>query len=91
MGSKQNSLYRKMASAADIPNDLAVGAVLITVTGQEELYIENYKSIVEYTDCRLVLLARHVKVEVLGQRLCITYYTQEEMKVTGRIEQINYL
>ena len=91
MDSKRNTFYRKMAAAADIPKDLAVAAVLITVTGQEELYIENYKSIVEYTDCRLVLLAKNVRVEVLGKRLCITYYTKEEMKITGHIEQINYL
>lgn len=63
----------------------------MTATGQEELCIENYRGIIEYTDSRLMLQTKNCRLEVLGKNLFISYYTGEEMKVTGHIEQINYL
>ena len=91
MRSKSKSLYHKISTAAQIPDDLSDGAVLVTVTGQEELCIENYRSIIEYSDSRLMLLTKSGRLEVLGKHLFISYYTSEEMKVTGHIEQISYL
>ena len=55
MSSKSKSLYHKISAAAQIPKDLSDGAVLVTATGQEELCIENYRGIIEYTDSRLML------------------------------------
>ena len=91
MSSKTKSLYHKISAAAQIPRDLSDGAVLVTITGQEELYIENYRGIIEYEDTRLMLQTKNCRLEVLGKNLFISYYTEVEMKVTGDIEQINYL
>ena len=91
MSSKSKSLYHKISAAAQIPKDLSDGAVLVTATGQEELFIEIYRGIIEYTDSRLMLQTKNCRLEVLGKNLFISYYTGEEMKVTGHIEQINYL
>ena len=88
MSSKSKSLYHKISAAAQIPKDLSDGAVLVTATGQEELCIENYRGIIEYTDSRLMLQTKNCRLEVLGKNLFISYYTGEEMKVTGHI---NYL
>lgn len=91
MSSKTKSLYHKISAVAQLPRDLSDGAVLVTVTGQEEVCIENYRGIIEYTDSRLLLLTKNCRLEILGSRLFISYYTGEEMKVTGHIGQINYL
>ena len=91
MSSKSKSLYHKISAAAQIPKDLSDWAALVTATGQEELCIENYRGIIEYTDSRLMLQTKNCRLEVLGKNLFISYYTGEEMKVTGHIEQINYL
>ena len=91
MSSKSKSLYHKISAAAQIPKDLSDGAVLVTATGQEELCIENYRGIIEYTDSRLMLQTKNCRLEVLGKNLFISYYTGEETKVTGHIEQITYL
>lgn len=91
MSSKTKSLYHKISAAAQLPRDLSDGAALVTVTGQEEVCIENHRGIIEYTDARLMLQTKNGKLEILGRNLYISYYTGEEMKVTGRVEQINYL
>lgn len=91
MSSKSKSIYQKLSSGVQIPKDLSDGAVLVSLTGQEEAYVENYKGIIEYTSSRIILQTKKCKLEILGKHLYISYYTNEEMKVTGHIEQINYL
>lgn len=91
MSSKKKSLYHKISAAAQIPEDLADGAVLVSATGQTEICVENYKGIIEYTSTRLMLQTKKCRLEINGKNLHISYYTGDEMKVTGRIEQINYL
>ena len=91
MSSKSKSIYHKLSSRAQIPKDLSDGAVLVSLTGQEEACVENYKGIIEYTSSRIMLQTKNCKLEILGKYLYISYYTSEEMKITGHIEQINYL
>ena len=66
----------------ELPKDLFFGAVILTVTGREEAIIENYKGILEYST--------EVKLQLSGKNLKIAYYTNEEMKITGYIDQIIY-
>ena len=91
MSSKKRSLQQRLLESARIPEDLSEGAVLFQVTGRQEAYIENYKSILEYTDSRILLLGKHCRLAIEGRHLTIPFYTAEEMKVTGQIEHISYL
>jgi YabP family. len=74
-----------------VPKDLAFGAVIATITGQTEAYIENYRGIVEYTEDKIKLQTKTCKLEILGIKLHIEYYTNDEMKITGVINQVNYM
>jgi YabP family. len=74
-----------------VPKDLAFGAVIITITGQTEAYIENYRGIIEYTEKKIKLQTKTCKLEILGSKLNIVYYTNDEMKIIGVIHQINYM
>lgn len=91
MSSKKRPVYKRFLESAQIPEDLSEGAILLRVTGRSEAYIENYKSIMEYTDTRIMLLGKHCRLEIEGRHLKIPYYTAEEMKITGYIEHISYL
>ena len=73
-----------------LPKEIVSGCCNITAVGQNELIIENYKSILEYQPEKLVVLTKQCRVEIFGKHLEIVYYAKEEMKITGRIECINY-
>lgn len=88
-GRKQEILSR-ISEKALIPEDIAAGSSCITVTGQNELVIENYKGILEYNPEKLVILTKQCRVEICGKRLEILYYAREEMKIKGKIECIAY-
>lgn len=74
-----------------LPKDSLLGASIVTVTGNADAFVENYKGIIEYTDCRILLQGKTCKIEICGQRLRIVYYTNEDMKICGRIEAVRYV
>ena len=39
-----------MADAANMPKDVVLGVPILTMTGQNEVSVENYRGIIEYTD-----------------------------------------
>lgn len=88
---KKKTFCRTIADAAGIPAELSGGLPLLSMTGQEELFIENFKGIVEYTDTVLLLQTKVCLLKVEGQHLCLTYYTKEELKITGTITAVQFL
>lgn len=85
-----SELKESVVRAFDLPPDLAYGSVLVSVTGQSELLIENYRGILEYKDEHIRIQAKDCRILIVGKRLGIEYYTNEEMKIKGLIEQIIY-
>lgn len=74
-----------------LPKDSLLGAAIVTVTGNREALIENYKGILEYTRESIVLQGKNCKICFQGEELSIDYYTNEDMKISGNIELIRYL
>ena len=52
--------------------------------------MENYKGILEYSNEKIRLQTKTCKLLLCGKNLKIDYYTNEEMKITGFINQIMY-
>lgn len=74
-----------------LPKDILNGDMRITLIGYREIWIENYKGILEYSPETILLQGKNCKVQIVGKRLVIDYYTNEDMKITGRILSVNYL
>ncbi len=86
----KSNLKSKLSDAANIPKDVLLGVPLIQLIGQEELYIENYRGILEYTDSFVRVQTKIGQIHVCGRHLEILYYTNDEMKISGRIESLTY-
>ena len=83
-------LKEQMSDALQLPKDLTLGAVITTITGKHEAYVENYMSLIEYTDEMIRIQTRTCKLEIHGTGLDIAYYTNEEMKITGELLEVKY-
>lgn len=81
---------KNVVEGLDLPKDIMYGAVIVTAMGPFEAYIENYKGIMEYTEDKIKIQTKNCRLEILGKKLLISYYTNEEMKITGTIQAINY-
>ena len=71
-----------------LPKDSMLGASIVTLTGNTDAFVENYRGIIEYTGDLILLQGKTCKIKICGKRLCIDYYTNEDMKISGLIEQI---
>lgn len=84
------SIPEKMINTLELPKDLMLGAAVLTVTGRREAFITNYKGILEYEDSFIRIQTKTCRIVISGAHLAIDYYTNEEMKITGYIEAIQY-
>ena len=91
-GMKNNygALKTRIAEAADIPKDVALGAPVLVLTGRTELTIENYMGILEYTEEYVRIRCRGGEIRVDGKKLLIEYYTNLDMKITGWISSVAF-
>lgn len=85
------SKRERMAESLKLPKDSVLGASIVTITGKRDVFVENYKGIIEYADCRIILQGKNCKIEICGRRLNILYYTNEDMKISGWIENVRYM
>ena len=74
-----------------LPKDVCMGALRVTLTGNCEAWIENYRGILEYSEQMILLQAKTCQVCFEGCRLSIDYYTNEDMKISGCIGCVRYL
>lgn len=81
----------QLVDSLGLPKDMLLGASILTMTGNHELWIENYKGIIEYTAQCIVLQAKTGRISISGCGLIIDYYTNEDMKIIGNIQCISYL
>ena len=72
----------------ELPKDLVLGAMNISLQGKYEAYIENYKSIAEYTNEKIDIRGKNELVTIIGDNLKIDYFTKTDMIIKGRVEKI---
>lgn len=59
-----------------------------TLEGNRELHIENYGSLGDYCDTKIVLQCKRCKLIIEGTHLNIEYFTDVDMKIKGCIHSI---
>lgn len=85
---RKGTLKESLVTALEVPRDLAYKDPIITITGPSYMVIENYRSILRYTNEEIVILSIRGKISLYGKRLCISCYTPWEMQVTGKIMKV---
>lgn len=81
---------QQVADSLKLPKDIVMGSSITSITGCEEAFIENYKGIIEISSESIMLQTKTCRMHLTGHHLSVDYYTDEEMKITGHIEQIHF-
>ena len=87
-GQKNDDVTR--TDSAGMFADAMKGETILTLIGMRAVHIENYRSILVYTDTEIRILCRHDILSVSGKKLKICYYDKDEMKISGRLEVIRF-
>ena len=89
---RESSLKKELlVESLKFPKDICMGALKVSLTGNNEAWIENYRGILEYTENQILLQGKNCQVCFEGNRLSIDYYTNEDMKISGCITCVKYL
>lgn len=78
----------RMDKMLEIPKEVYSNIPKLSVTGFEEMVIENYKGILEYGEF-FVRISTHIGIiNINGYNLNLETMTNDDIKVTGKIESI---
>lgn len=87
---KKNSIAYRVTEHLELPKDLMLGEPIVTITGRSDLTIENYKGILEYQQDKIRLSLKRGQIEIYGNALKIEYYTNDDMRISGCIDRVEY-
>ena len=86
----KRKVSEKIVKKLDIPEDIIFDIPRITLLVPKELRIENYKSILEYENCKITLSCKNILIEICGENLNISLITDEEIAICGNIASMNF-
>ena len=87
---EKQSYLESLSENLRIPQDVLSGAPILTVTGTNQLCLENYKGIIEYTGEMIRIQTKNCRIHIEGTKLNIDYFTDDEMRISGKISRIEY-
>ncbi len=81
----------KITNMFDLPKEIVMNLPLITITGSEEIAIENFKGVIEYTPERIRINTSCGVLKIMGRGLLLKQVTSENILVTGNVAGLEYL
>ena len=80
----------KINNLLEIPQEVSSNIPKVTITGFEQILIENYKTILEYQDFYIRLSTEIGILNINGFGLDLKEMTSDDLLVTGKIEGIDF-
>ena len=81
--------YSRVSKFLEIPREVISNVPKITVTGFDEVFIENFKGILEYEDFFARISTEIGNININGFNLKLNQMTDNDILVTGKIENID--
>ena len=75
----------------ELPKEIMLNLPLVTLVGQEEVTIENYRGILEYSEETVRVGTAAGILQLRGEKLCLKQLSADCMVVTGKVEKLDFL
>ena len=86
----RKGIGERIADATEIPKDYIMNLPRITILGTKEVYVDNYKGLLEYSH-ELIRLAKTNKIIIIkGTGLIITRIVEDAVFVGGNIISVEF-
>ncbi len=82
--------YGKISKFLEIPREVISNVPKITITGFDEILIENFKGILEYEDFFTRISTELGNININGFNLKLNQMTDNDIIVSGKIENIDF-
>lgn len=85
------SIKDKVTKMLEIPDEVASDRPKITTVGRKEVFVENYKGIIEFTNEKVRINSNHGIITITGGNMKIKEITSEDIIIVGDIGNIDYV
>ena len=86
---KKNKGYKKIDKILELPEEVYLDIPRITITGFDEIIIENFKGILEYEKFFVRIRSSIGLINISGYNLNLENMTNDDIKITGKIESFD--
>lgn len=86
---KNRNAISKINRILEMPQEVYTDTPKITITGFNEMIIENFKGILEYEDYYIRINTSLGIVNINGYELRLENMTNDDIKVNGKVESID--
>ena len=83
-------ISESIADAWGVTKEVIMNIPKLTIAGASEIYIENHKGILSYTDTEIRVSTPMGIVRVFGNGLSIDRIRLEDILISGQFKQIEY-
>lgn len=87
----KKGIMERIAEMTEIPKDFVMNMPRTTLIGNKEVYIDNYRGLIEYNDKIIRLSAKKGMITVSGDDLIITRITDRSIFVGGNILSVELM
>ena len=84
------NIKKKLVNTLELPKEIIFNLPLITIVGNEEINIENYKGVIEYSPEKIRINTECGVLKINGEKLSFKQITAENIIVTGIIQTLEY-
>ena len=84
-------MLARMAELFDLPADVIAGLPHLEMIGGRQLFLEQHKGLLAYSDTAIDINTGTLVVRVRGTGLQLLAMTAEELRVGGTIEAVEFL
>ena len=79
---------RRLDKILEIPEEIYTNTPKITITGFNEMILENYKGILEYEEFFASISTYIGIININGYNINLEKMTNDDIKITGKIESV---
>lgn len=89
--SPKKSLREKFTEMLELPKELVLDIPKLTLVGNGDMMIENYKGVMEYGSARIRVNTGLGVVKITGMGLLIKEITSEDIIISGEIHTLDFV
>lgn len=83
-------IKEKITDVLELPKEVVLNISKMTMIGNQDLIIENYKGVVEYGSTLIRINTGNCLLKITGRNLCIKEITSEDIKISGQIGSLEF-
>ena len=89
--SQKKGMREKFTEVLELPKELILDLPKLTIVGNRDMMIENYKGVIEYGSARIRVNTGLGAIKITGEGLLIKEITSEDIIISGKIQALEFM